>query len=229
MTLHVPAGQRVALLGESGAGKSTLLGLVTRTFDPQEGTVRIDGHDVRDLTLTSLRRGAVSMAQDTFLFHDTVLNNVTYARPDATETEVQAALLAAHAHTFVSALPDRLNTVVGERGVKLSGGQRQRLSIARTLLARPTLLLLDEPTSAVDAESETQVVAALTELMRGRTALIVTHRLSLARTADRIIVLAGGQIVEEGPPELLRKRDGAYAALERASGLVELGAAEAVS
>lgn len=223
VTLHVPAGQRVALLGESGAGKSTLLGLVTRTFDPQEGTVRIDGHDVRDLTLTSLRRGAVSMAQDTFLFHDTVLNNVTYARPDATETQVQAALRAAHAHTFVQALPDGLNTVVGERGVKLSGGQRQRLSIARTLLARPTLLLLDEPTSAVDAESETQVVAALTELMRGRTALIVTHRLSLARTADRVIVLAGGQIVEDGPPDLLRQRDGAYAALERASGLVEAG------
>jgi ABC-type multidrug transport system fused ATPase/permease subunit len=229
VTLHVPAGQRVALLGESGAGKSTLLGLVTRTFDPQEGTVRIDGHDVRDLTLTSLRRGAVSMAQDTFLFHDTVLNNVTYARPDATETEVQAALRAAHAHAFVQALPDGLNTVVGERGVKLSGGQRQRLSIARTLLARPTLLLLDEPTSAVDAESETQVVAALTELMRGRTALIVTHRLSLARTADRVIVLSGGQIVEDGPPELLRQRDGAYAALERASGLVEAEAVEVVS
>ncbi|GHG37355.1 ABC transporter ATP-binding protein [Deinococcus indicus] len=223
VTLHVPAGQRVALLGESGAGKSTLLGLVTRTFDPQEGTVRIDGHDVRDLTLTSLRRGAVSMAQDTFLFHDTVLNNVTYARPDATAPEVQAALRAAHAHTFVQALPDGLNTVVGERGVKLSGGQRQRLSIARTLLARPTLLLLDEPTSAVDAESETQVVAALTELMRGRTVLIVTHRLSLARTADRVIVLSGGQIVEDGPPDLLRQRNGAYTALERASGLVEAG------
>lgn len=217
VTLHIPAGQRVALLGESGAGKSTLLGLVTRTFDPQTGTVRLDGVDVRDVTLDSLRRSAVSMAQDTFLFHDTVGENVRYARPDAPEAEIRAALEAAHAQAFVDALPDGLDTVVGERGVKLSGGQRQRLSIARTLLARPTILLLDEPTSAVDAESETQVVAALGELMRGRTALIVTHRLSLARTADRVIVLAGGQIVDDGPPDRLRAGNGAYAALERAA------------
>ncbi|WP_240741741.1 ABC transporter ATP-binding protein [Deinococcus sp. KSM4-11] len=225
VTLHIPAGQRVALLGESGAGKSTLLGLVTRTFDPQEGTVRIDGMDVRDLTLHSLRANAVSMAQDTFLFHDTVGGNVRYARPEAGDDEVRAALTAAHALAFVDALPEGLDTVVGERGVKLSGGQRQRLSIARTLLARPTVLLLDEPTSAVDAESETQVVAALGELMRGRTALIVTHRLSLARTADRVIVLAGGQIVDDGPPDRLRAGDGAYAALERAAAGIEVGEA----
>ncbi|WP_189068929.1 ABC transporter ATP-binding protein [Deinococcus radiotolerans] len=218
VTLHIPAGQRVALLGESGAGKSTLLALVTRTFDPQEGLVTLDGHDLRDLTLRSLRENAAVMAQDTFLFHDTVLNNVRYARPDATDAEVEAALRAAHAHTFVHALPEGLQTVVGERGVRLSGGQRQRLSIARTLLAQPTLLLLDEPTSAVDAESETQVVAALDELTRGRTALIVTHRPSLARTADRVIVLAGGVIVEDGHPDTLRRRGGAYATLERQMG-----------
>ncbi|WP_189074435.1 ABC transporter ATP-binding protein [Deinococcus sedimenti] len=218
VTLHIPAGQRVALLGESGAGKSTLLALVTRTFDPQQGRVTLDGHDLCDLTLRSLRKNAAVMAQDTFLFHDTVLNNVRYARPDATDTEVEAALRAAHAHTFVHALPDGLQTVVGERGVRLSGGQRQRLSIARTLLARPSLLLLDEPTSAVDAESETQVVAALDELTRGRTALIVTHRPSLARTADRVIVLAGGVIVEDGHPDTLRRRGGAYATLERQMG-----------
>ncbi|WP_119675100.1 ABC transporter ATP-binding protein [Deinococcus sp. RM] len=218
VTLHIPAGQRVALLGESGAGKSTLLALVTRTFDPQGGRVTLDGHDLRDLTLRSLRQNAAVMAQDTFLFHDTVLNNVRYARPDATAAEVEAALRAAHAHTFVHALPDGLQTVVGERGVRLSGGQRQRLSIARTLLARPSLLLLDEPTSAVDAESETQVVAALDELTRGRTALIVTHRPSLARTADRVIVLAGGRIVEDGHPDTLRRRGGAYATLERQMG-----------
>ncbi|MXV18325.1 ABC transporter ATP-binding protein [Deinococcus xianganensis] len=218
VTLHIPAGQRVALLGESGAGKSTLLALVTRAFDPQHGRVTLDGHDLRDLTLRSLRENAAVMAQDTFLFHDTVLNNVRYARPDASDAEVEAALRAAHAHTFVHALPDGLQTVVGERGVRLSGGQRQRLSIARTLLARPSLLLLDEPTSAVDAESETQVVAALDELTRGRTALIVTHRPSLARTADRVIVLAGGMIVEDGHPDTLRRRGGAYATLERQMG-----------
>ncbi|AWT36923.1 ABC transporter ATP-binding protein [Deinococcus arenae] len=218
VTLHIPAGQRVALLGESGAGKSTLLALVTRTFDPQHGRVTLDGHDLRDLTLRSLRENAAVMAQDTFLFHDTVLNNVRYARPDATDAEVEAALRAAHAHPFVHALPDGLQTVVGERGVRLSGGQRQRLSIARTLLARPSLLLLDEPTSAVDAESETQVVAALDELTRGRTALIVTHRPSLARTADRVIVLAGGRVVEDGHPDTLRRRGGAYATLERQMG-----------
>ncbi|WP_309572673.1 ABC transporter ATP-binding protein [Deinococcus sp.] len=225
VTLHIPAGQRVALLGESGAGKSTLLGLLTRTFDPQSGTVRIDGVDVRDLTLHSLRSNAVSMAQDTFLFHDTVGGNVRYARPDATNDEIRAALTAAHALEFVEALPDGLDTVVGERGVKLSGGQRQRLSIARTLLARPTLLLLDEPTSAVDAESETQVVVALGELMRGRTALIVTHRLSLARTADRVIVLSGGRIMDDGPPDRRRAGNGAYAALERAAMGAEFGEA----
>ncbi|MDK2012949.1 MULTISPECIES: ABC transporter ATP-binding protein [unclassified Deinococcus] len=227
VTLHIPAGQRVALLGESGAGKSTLLALVTRTFDPQHGRVTLDGHDLRDLTLRSLRENAAVMAQDTFLFHDTVLNNVRYARPDASGAEVEAALRAAHAHTFVHALPDGLQTVVGERGVRLSGGQRQRLSIARTLLARPSLLLLDEPTSAVDAESETQVVAALDELTRGRTALIVTHRPSLARTADRVIVLAGGVIVEDGHPDTLRRRGGAYATLERQMGgelMPEVGA-----
>ncbi|WP_343216518.1 ABC transporter ATP-binding protein [Deinococcus aestuarii] len=217
LSLSVPAGQRVAILGESGAGKSTLLGLVPRQYDPLAGRVLLGGVDVRDLTLESLRTHAVTMPQDTFLFHDTVLANVRYARPDATPGEVEAALRAAHALDFVRALPEGLETVVGERGVRLSGGQRQRLAIARTLLARPAVLLLDEPTSAVDAESEALVVAALDELMRGRTALIVTHRLSLARGADRVLVLAGGRIVEDGPPATLRARNGAYAALERAA------------
>ncbi|WP_245872979.1 ABC transporter ATP-binding protein [Deinococcus planocerae] len=217
LTLSVPAGGRVAILGESGAGKSTLLGLVPRLYDPLSGRVLLDGVDVRDVTLESLRTHAVTMPQDTFLFHATVLENVRYARPDATPEEVEDALRAAHALDFVRALPEGLDTLVGERGVRLSGGQRQRLAIARTLLARPAVLLLDEPTSAVDAESEALVVAALDELMRGRTALIVTHRLSLARGADRVIVLAGGRIVEDGPPAALRARNGAYAALERAT------------
>lgn len=225
LTLHVPAGQRVALLGTSGAGKSTLLGLVTRLHDPQAGQVLLDGHDLRGLTLGSLRSHAATMGQDTFLFHGTVLDNVRYARPEAPLTEVEAALQAAHALAFVRELPEGLNTLVGERGVRLSGGQRQRLAIARTLLARPAVLLLDEPTSAVDAESEAQVVAALAGLMRGRTSLTVTHRLSLARTADRVLVLEGGRVVEDGPPALLRVQGGLYARLEALAERLERGEA----
>ncbi|TSA86426.1 ABC transporter ATP-binding protein [Deinococcus detaillensis] len=222
LSLHVPAGQRVALLGASGAGKSTLIGLLTRTYDPQAGRVTLDGQDVSELTLPSLRRAATVMQQDTFLFHDTVLENVRYARPDAAPEEVQAALTVAGAAEFVAALPQGLNTMVGERGVRLSGGQRQRLAIARVLLANPAVLLLDEPTSALDTESETQIVGALERLMRGRTALIVTHRLSLARSADRIVVLEGGKVVEDGKPEVLRRlRGGRYAALEQAALLSE--------
>ncbi len=222
LSLHIPAGQRVALLGASGAGKSTLIGLLTRTYDPQSGQVTLDGQDVRELTLPSLRRAATVMQQDTFLFHDTVLENVRYARPDAAPEEVQAALAVAGAAEFVAALPQGLETMVGERGVRLSGGQRQRLAIARVLLANPAVLLLDEPTSALDTESETQIVGALERLMRGRTALIVTHRLSLARSADRIVVLEGGEIVEDGRPDVLRRlRGGRYAALEQAALLSE--------
>ncbi|WP_407569579.1 ABC transporter ATP-binding protein [Deinococcus altitudinis] len=219
LNLHVRAGERVALIGASGAGKSTLIGLLTRTHDPQQGRVTLDGHDVRTLTLPSLRRSAAVMQQDTFLFHDTVLENVRYARPEATAEEVQDALQMASATQFVAELPQGLDTVVGERGVKLSGGQRQRLAIARVLLARPAVLLLDEPTSAVDAESESTIVEALERLMHGRTALIVTHRLSLARSADRVVVLEGGVVVEEGRPEVLRCQGGRYAALERAARL----------
>ncbi|GAA4022135.1 ABC transporter ATP-binding protein [Deinococcus rubellus] len=217
LSLRVAAGERVALLGASGAGKSTLIGLTTRTYDPQGGRVTLDGQDVRELTLPSLRRAAAVMQQDTFLFHDTVLENVRYARPDATPAEVQAALEVAGAADFVAALPQGLETMVGERGVRLSGGQRQRLAIARVLIARPAVLLLDEPTSALDTESEAQIVDALERLMRGRTALIVTHRLSLARSADRIVVLEGGQVVEEGTPAALRRQMGRYAALEEAA------------
>lgn len=222
LNLRVAAGERVALLGESGAGKSTLIGLLTRVYDPQVGRVTLDGHDVRDLTLPSLRRAAAVMPQDTFLFYDTVLENVRYARPEATPDEVAVALDRAGA-AFVAGLPQGLDTVVGERGVKLSGGQRQRLAIARVLLADPAVLLLDEPTSAVDAESEALIVRALEEAMQGRSALIVTHRLSLARSADRVVVLEHGVIVEDGPPAVLRARGGRYAALERAQtpGLAE--------
>jgi ABC-type multidrug transport system fused ATPase/permease subunit len=197
LSLHVRAGERVALLGESGAGKSTLLGLVNRTFDPTSGAVRIDGMDVRHATLASLRSQVGVVQQDTFLFHASVRDNVRFARPDATDEQILAALAAARALEFVSELPQGLDTVVGERGVKLSGGQRQRLSIARTLLADPPMLLLDEPTSAVDPESEALIVEALERLLTGRTALIVTHRPSLARSADRVLIVRDGQVVEE--------------------------------
>ncbi|MFB9993145.1 ABC transporter ATP-binding protein [Deinococcus oregonensis] len=220
LNLHIRAGERVAILGTSGAGKSTLMGLLTRTYDPDQGRVTLDGHDVRDLTLPSLRRAASTMQQDTFLFHDSVLENVRYARPEATPQEVQDALDVAGAAEFVAALPQGLDTVVGERGVKLSGGQRQRLAIARVVLAQPAILLLDEPTSAVDTTSEAVIVEALERLMRRRTAMIVTHRLSLARSVDRVIVLEGGQIVEEGAPDVLRRQKGRYAELEQAAQLV---------
>ena len=216
LNLRVAPGERVALLGASGAGKSTLIGLLTRVYDPDAGRVTLDGHDVRGLTLSSLRRAAAVMPQDTFLFYDTVLENVRYARPEATPQEVALALDRAGASAFVAGLPQGLGTVVGERGVRLSGGQRQRLAIARVLLADPAVLLLDEPTSAVDAESEALIVGALETAMQGRSALIVTHRLSLARSADRVVVLDGGVIVEDGPPAALRARGGRYAALERA-------------
>ena len=219
LNLRVRPGERVALLGASGAGKSTLIGLLTRVYDPQSGRVTLDGHDVRDLSLPSLRRAAAVMQQDTFLFHDTVLENVRYARPEATPEDVQSALEVAGAAGFVAELPQGLATLVGERGVRLSGGQRQRLAIARALIARPAALLLDEPTSALDTESEALIVDALERLMRGRTALIVTHRLSLARSADRIVVLEHGRVVEEGAPEVLRRQPGRYAELVRAATL----------
>ena len=228
LNLRVNPGERVALLGASGAGKSTLIGLLTRVYDPQSGRVTLDGHDVRDLTLPSLRRAAAVMQQDTFLFHDTVLENVRYARPEAAPEEVQAALEVAGAAQFVADLPQGLGTLVGERGVRLSGGQRQRLAIARALIARPAALLLDEPTSALDTESEAQIVDALERLMRGRTALMVTHRLSLARSADRVVVLEDGRIVEEGAPEVLRRQRGRYAELERAA-LLDGNAAQQVA
>ncbi len=219
LDLRVLAGERVALLGFSGAGKSTLLALATRLYDPQGGRVTLDGLDLRGLTLDSLRGTVATMQQDTYLFHGTVLENLRFARPDATPVEVEEALRVAGAWAFVQALPDGLNTVVGERGVRLSGGQRQRLAIARTLLAQPTVLLLDEPTSALDPESEAGIVAALERLMRGRTALIVSHRLSLARGADRVVVLDGGRVVEDGPPAELRLRGGRYAEMERSAQL----------
>jgi ATP-binding cassette subfamily B protein len=210
ISLNIQPGERVALLGPSGAGKSTLLALVARLYDPTAGRVTIDGHDIRAVTLDSLRAGIAQVQQETYLFNASALDNLRYGRPEATPADVEAAARAANAHEFLAALPDGYETVVGERGVRLSGGQRQRLAVARALLTEAPLLLLDEPTSAVEPESEALILDALERLMTGRTTLIVSHRLSLARSADRVIVVAGGRIAESGRPAELLARPGSH-------------------
>jgi ATP-binding cassette subfamily B protein len=225
ISLHIRPGERVALLGPSGAGKSTLIALVARLYDPDAGQVLIDGHDLRDVTLTSLRSQIAQVQQETFLFNTTALENLRFGRPDATREEVEAAARAANAHGFLSALSEGYDTLVGERGVKLSGGQKQRLAVARAFLTNPQLLLLDEPTSAVEPESEALIVEAIERLMQGRTTLVVSHRLSLARSADRVVVIAGGRIAEQGTPdELMADPDSHFSAMLRADSAFALAA-----
>jgi ABC-type multidrug transport system fused ATPase/permease subunit len=203
-------GHRVAIVGESGAGKSTIFALVQRFWDPTSGQVLIDGHDLKSVTQESLRRQVVSVQQDTFLFTETVRENIRYGRPDATDEQVEAAARAANAHGFISALQNGYDTVVGERGVKLSGGQRQRVSVARAFLAEGRLLILDEATSAVEPESERLIYESLQRLMSGRTALIATHRLSTIRGADLVLVVSEGSIVERGTHAQLMSLQGFY-------------------
>ena len=225
VSLHIRPGERVALLGPSGAGKSTLIALVARLYDPDSGRVLIDGHDLRAVTLTSLRSQIAQVQQETFLFNTTALENLRFGRPDATRAEVEAAARAANAHGFLSALPEGYDTLVGERGVKLSGGQKQRLAVARAFLTNPQLLLLDEPTSAVEPESEALIIEAIERLMQGRTTLVVSHRLSLARTADRVVVITNGRIAEQGSPdELLADPNSHFTAMLRADSAFALAA-----
>jgi ATP-binding cassette subfamily B protein len=225
VTLDVLPGETVALVGASGAGKSTLVSLVPRLYDVTDGTVRIDGHDVRDLTLDSLRATIGVVAQDPHLFHESIGENMRYAKPDATDDELVAAARAARILDTITALPDGFDTVVGERGYRLSGGEKQRLAIARLLLKDPAVMILDEATSHLDNDNEAQVQAALDVALYGRTAIVIAHRLSTIRGADRIAVLDGGRIVELGTHDELIAKDGRYAAQLRA-GLLTRSPAE---
>jgi subfamily B ATP-binding cassette protein MsbA len=213
--LVVPAGRTAALVGPSGAGKSTILNLIPRFYDVDSGAVAIDGQDVRGVTLTSLRGAIALVSQEVSLFDDTVRANIAYGRPGAAEADVAAAATAAAAHEFILRLPQGYDTPVGELGVKLSGGQRQRLAIARAMLKDAPILLLDEATSSLDSESERQVQAALKRLMRGRTTLVIAHRLSTVVDADLIYVIDQGRVVEQGSHAELLARDAAYARLYR--------------
>ena len=214
-TLHIPAGQKVGLVGRSGAGKSTVLALLQRLYDPERGHVLIDEQDIAEVTQESLHRSIAVVHQDTSLFHRSVIENLRYGRPTATDDEVGHAAAAAHCLEFIHRMPQGFDTVIGERGLKLSGGQRQRLAIARAFLCDAPIILLDEATSSLDSESEELVQEALARLVNGRTVIAVAHRLSTLHAFDRIVVLERGAIIEDGAPEELLRQPGLFSRMDQ--------------
>ena len=217
--LHISAGETLAVVGPSGGGKSTLCQLIPRFYDVTAGCIRVDGRDVRELTLGGLRKNIGGVQQDVFLFAGTIFDNIAYGKPGATAEEVYAAAKRAELYDDVMAMPDGFQTYVGERGVMLSGGQKQRVSIARVFLKDPPVLILDEATSALDTVTEQRIQGAFDELAKGRTTLIIAHRLSTVRNASRILVVRDGVISEEGTHQELIARDGDYAQLYRTQNL----------
>jgi ATP-binding cassette subfamily B protein len=213
--IDIPAGGTVAVVGHSGSGKSTLARLLYRFYDVDAGQLRIDGQDVRDLTQASLRASIGIVPQDTVLFNDSIFYNIRYGRPSASREEVEAAARAAHIHDFIQGLPDGYATGVGERGLKLSGGEKQRVAIARALLKDPAILIFDEATSALDSKSEKAIQAELDRIQRGRTTLVIAHRLSTVMGADQILVMDRGRIVERGSHSDLLAQGGQYAQMWR--------------
>jgi ATP-binding cassette subfamily B protein len=213
LDLTIPSGQTTALVGATGAGKTTIARLMARFYDPSQGRVLLDGVDLRSLSEPSLRREVVLITQENYLFSGTIAENIALGKPDASRAEIEAAAVAIGAHTFISALPAGYDEQVGKRGGRLSAGQRQLISFTRAFLAAPAVLVLDEATSLLDIPGEQLVQDALRTILAGRTALIIAHRLSTVRIADRVLVLADGQIIEDGPPAALLAEGGEYSAL----------------
>lgn len=213
ISFHIPPGQLAALVGPSGAGKTTMTYLIPRLYDPSAGRILIDGHDLRHLTLRTMSENIGMVTQETYLFHDSIRTNLLYAKPDAAQSEIEAAAKAAHIHEFIMGLREGYDAIVGERGYRLSGGEKQRIAIARVILKNPRILVLDEATSHLDSQSEALIQDALSHIMRGRTSIVIAHRLSTILAADQILVMDRGAIVERGTHEQLLARQGLYARL----------------